>query len=267
MIPRVSRRVPSSGVAAFVFLLLTGACASARLGAPAPVAEQPAASVPFSFDADTFAFPNEIRSQHPGVPDLYANYCFVLARGLRQFASGARFDPSATKLDHAGYVTRVRRIVARAPWLPPLPVGERVVIPGYANLRDFSASEEPAVKEGLGPRFWTLVHWTNWRVTMPVTRAHQAEVAREIAQSLEHGDLTQLLVTNWPKPELNHTVVAFAYRDGTDGVDFSVWDPNDPGQPGIVTFDRADRRFKATRLFDTEPGVIRVFRMYYSWAL
>jgi hypothetical protein len=27
------------------------------------------------------------------------------------------------------------------------------------------------------------------------------------------------------------------------------------------------RRFYATRVFDTEPGVIRVFRMYYSWFL
>jgi hypothetical protein len=271
MIPRVCRRVPSSGVAVLAFLLLTGACASARFGAPVaetgPVAERAAGSVRFSFSTDTFAFGNQIRSQHPGVPGLYANYCFVMARGLRQFRSGARFDPAAPTLDHAGYVDRVRAIAARPPWLDPLPIAERVVIPGYANLRDFSAAQESAVKEGLGPRFWTLVHWTNWRVTMPVTRAHQAAVAREIVEALGHGDLTQLLVTNWPKPELNHTVVAFAYRDGAEGVEFSVWDPNDPSEPGVVTFDRTDRRFKATRLYDTEPGVIRVFRMYYSWVL
>ena len=74
----------------------------------------------------------------------------------------------------------------------------------------------------------------------------------------------QLLVTNWPKPELNHTVVAFASSDSATTIDFVVWDPNDPDAPGVVTFDRQARRFRATRLYDTEPGVIRIFRMYYS---
>jgi hypothetical protein len=271
MIPRVSRRVPAPGVAVLAFLLLAAACARAPVHAPVVetgrVPERASGSVPFSFATDTFAFANEIRSRHPGQPGLYANYCFVLARGLRQFAASARFEPSAPRLDHAGYVERVRAVATRSPWLDPLPADERVVIPGYANLREFSAAEESAVKEGLGPRFWTLVHWTNWRITMPVTRGHQATVAQEIVDDLRHRHLSQLLVTNWPKPELNHTVVAFAYRDGPGGVDLSVWDPNDPSEPGVITFDRADRRFRATRLFDTEPGVIRVFRMSYSWLL
>ena len=64
--------------------------------------------------ADTFAFPNEIRSRHPDdEPGLYANYCFVLARAIRQFAQFVRFDPAAPRLDHAGYVERVTQI-ARA---------------------------------------------------------------------------------------------------------------------------------------------------------
>jgi hypothetical protein len=74
-------------------------------------------------------------------------------------------------------------------------------------------------------------------------------------------------VTNWPKPELNHTVVAYAYGSGPAGVEFRVWDPNDPGQPGVVRFDRDRGQFWASRLHDTEPGVIRAFRMYYGWLL
>src|SRR5207253_9375527 len=76
--------------------------------------------------------------------------------------------------------------------------------------------------------------------------------------------LVQLLVTNWPRPELNHTVVAFESRDTGSTVDFVVWDPNDPDTPGIVTFDRHAGRFWATRGYDTEPRAIRVVRMYYS---
>ena len=120
------------------------------------------------------------------------------------------------------------------------------------------------MKEGLGGRFWTFVHWTNWRVTFPVSRAHQTHVLEAIRADLATGHLVQLLVTNWPTPELNHTVVAVAWRGTAHGVELTVWDPNDPAVPGLITFDVARGRFWATRVYDTRPGVIRVFRMYYS---
>jgi hypothetical protein len=255
----------SRWLAISVALLLT-ACASVP-AAPSAARPNGTSVTDFAFATDTFAFPNEIRARHPDRDDLYANYCFVLARALRQFYGFARFDPAAPRLTHAEYVERVRALAAHAPWEPPAPADARVVIPGYANLRDFSRAQETAVKEGLGGRFWTLVHWTNWRVTFPVTGGHQATVAREVMDELDAGHLVQLLVTNWPKPELNHTVVAFAYRPGAQGVEFVVWDPNDPAEPGIMTFDSEASRFRASRIYDTEPGPIRAFRMYYSWLL
>jgi hypothetical protein len=243
---------------------VTAACAAPAV-LPAPGGAGAARA--FAFERDTFAFPNEVRAHEPETAELYANYCFVLARAIRQFWSSARFDPVAPRLDAAGYVGRVREVAARPAWQAPLPEADRVVIPGYGSLREFSRAEAAAVKTGLGGRFWTLVHWTNWRVTMPVTRAHQERVAAEIAAELAAGRLVQLLVTNWPIPELNHTVVAFAYRDGAPGVLFSVWDPNDPHAPSTITFDREHRRFEATALPYTRPGPIRVFRMTYSWWL
>ena len=258
----VVRRLGLLGVA-----LLAAACAAAPLSRPVGHELGHAAISGFAFATDTFAFPNEIRARHPDDADLYANYCFVLARSLRQFFLNARFDGGAARVDHDEYVRRVRDVVTRPPWQEPLPPDERVVIPGYANLRDFSRAEEAAVKEGMGGRFWTLVHWTNWRVTFLVTRDHQSEVARETVEELAAGRLVQLLVTNWPKPELNHTVVAYGFRDTPSGVEFSVWDPNDPDAPGTVVYERAAERFWASRLYDTEPGPIRAFRMSYSWML
>ena len=85
--------------------------------------------------------------------------------------------------------------------------------------------------------------------------------------SLSVRSMVQLLVTNFPTWELNHSVVAYGYTVNGDGnVEFVVYDPNDPSAPGRITFDRAERRFVATRVFDTRPGPIRAFRMYY-WAL
>jgi hypothetical protein len=244
--------------------LLTGACATAET--QVPTADLVAAEVAgFEFATDTFAFPNEVRAHNPPGADLYANYCFVLARSLRQFFLFARFDPAGPRLASEDYVARVREVVERPPWGPALPADDRVVIPGYRSLREFSAAQEAAVKEGLGGRFWTLVHWTNWRVGFPMTAAQQERVARETVAELRAGRLVQMLVTNLPKVELNHTVVAFGYRRSTRGIEFAVWDPNEPGAAGVVLFDEARRRFWAERMFDTEPGVIRAFRMYYSW--
>lgn len=247
-----------------IVALATMACARPALREPVA----PTAAVrDFSFATDTFAFRNEIRARKPDVPDLYAHHCFVLARAIRQFHATARFDPAAPRLDHAGYVERVRMVAARSPWDAPLPPDARVVIPGYANLREFSRGEEAAVKTGLGGPFWTVVHWTLWRVTFPVTRGHQETVAEEIKRELASGRLVQLLVTNWPKPELNHGVIAFGYRETATGVEFTTWDPNDPDDPGTITFERAPRRFFATRVYATAPGPIRAFRMTYSWFL
>jgi hypothetical protein len=246
--------------------VLLAACATVPSSEHA--ARPDTATVPgFAFTPDTFAFANLIAARHPRGDDVYAHYCFVLARGLRQFFGFARFDPAAPRLSGAQYVELVRAVTSRPPWEPSLPRDERVVIPGYPNLREFSTGEEAALKEGLGSSLWTLVHWTNWRVTFPVTSSGQEAVATEIMEELAAGRLVQLLVTNLPRIELNHTVVAFEYRATDAGVEFGVWDPNEPEAPGVITFDRSQRRFYATRMFDTEPGPIRAFRMYYAWYL
>jgi hypothetical protein len=249
-------------VAALVVTFAT-ACASAPPARPLPPPDASLTVAGFSIARDTFAFRNDIAAKNPDRDDLYAHYCFVLARSARQFFQFARFDPAAPRLDHAAYVERVRRVVAYAPWGAALPADDRVVIPGYPSLRAFSRAEESAVKEGLGGRLWTWVHWTNWRVALPVGHAHQMRVLDEIRRELAAGRLVQLLVTNWPIPELNHTVVAFASRPNGSTTELTIWDPNEPEGPGTITFDPS-RGFWATRLYETRPGPIRVFRMYYS---
>ena len=248
---------------ALVVSAVLAGCASV---APLDTAVQHAVPPPtLRFGSDTFAFPNESRSKNQGKPDLYANYCFVMARAVSQFLRFARFEPAEPRLAAEDYAERVRQVTARAPWEPSLPPAERVAIPGYASLYELSRDQEAAVKDGLGGRFWTLVHWTNWRVVFPMPGWQQEQVARESLAELQEGRPVQLLVTNFPVPELNHTVVAYEYRPADAGdVDFVVYDPNDPYAPGIITWSRAQRSFLAARLFDTEPGAIRAFRMYYG---
>jgi len=244
---------------------LLGGCASV---APLETLVVPAPPPPIiHFGVDTFAFPNESRSKNRDKPDLYANYCFVMARAVIQFHRFARFEPAAPALRPEEYTELVRQVTDHAPWDDPLPPEQQVVIPGYASLYDLSKEQEAAVKAGLPGRFWTLVHWTNWRVVFPFPAWQQERVARETMAELQAGHLVQFLVTNFPEWELNHTVVAYDYRIGENGaVEFLVYDPNDPYVPGLIDFDRRDRHFVATRLFDTTQGGIRAFRMYY-WPL
>jgi hypothetical protein len=253
--------IPKPRWTLLVLAALATACTTAQ---PVPI---PASAGPpsFAFGPDTFAFRNEIRERHPDAPPgIYANYCFVLGKGVRQFFQNARFDPEAPRVSHAEYAALVRAIAARAPWQGALPDAERTVIPGYPNLRAFSASEEAAVKEGVGGPVGTWFHWTNWRIALPLMKGHQAAIADDVAHELAAGRLAQLLVTNWPTPELTHTVVAYRFDDRRDRIEFTVWDPNDTDEPGTITFDRVAQRFWATRVYATRPGTIQVFRMYYS---
>ncbi len=258
------RRLPAGRLRLFLVaaLLVASGCASV---APLEMAiREPIAAPVLRFGEDTFAFPNEVRSLNPGQYDLYANYCFVMTRGVVQFLKFARFDPDRAKLPREAYAALVRRVAAHSPWEEALPPEERVVIPGYRNLHELSHGEEVAVKAGLGSRFWTLVHWTLWRVTFPVSGGGQEGVAAQVMAELRAGRPVQLLVTNWPIPELNHGVVAYAYRITDGAVEFSVYDPNEPAWPGVISFQREPRRFWASQLFDTKPGPIRAFRMNYS---
>ena len=228
-------------------------------------APRPTSGAALRFGVDTLAFRNDIRWKNPGKTDMYANYCFVMARAVTQFYRFARFAPDLPRVEPAVYTSLVSEVVARAPWEDPLPPADRIVIPGYASLHELSAAQEAAVKAGLGGPFWTFVHWTNWRVVFPVTGEQQERVARETLAELDAGRMVQLLVTNLPKVELNHTVIAYDYRNYEGRfIEFIVYDPNEPEEPGWVAFDRAERSFFASGVYDTEPGEIRAFRMYYS---
>ncbi len=150
MSSKIDSIVISSGARVSIAVaLLTAGCVSApaldtvlRVAAPPPA---------IRFGVDTLAFRNESRSKNRGKPDLYANWCFVMVRAVIQFHRFARFDPSAPRLSPDEYVERVRRVHARAPWRPPLPPDDRIVIPGYASLYDFSPANSTSEPSGSAP--------------------------------------------------------------------------------------------------------------------
>jgi hypothetical protein len=229
------------------------------------LALQPSPGPVLGFGVDTFAFRNDSRIHHRGKPDIYCNRCFLMARAVGQFRRFARFAPDAPRLTPEAYAARVWQVIRRGAWRAPLPAARRVIIPGYPSLHAFTGAEEAAVKAGLRGRLWTLVHPTNWRMTFPSLPGQQARVARVTVAELRAGRPVQLFLTDFPRIEMNHSVLAFDYRaSGSETVDFVVYDPNDPSGPGIVRFDARDERFHPAPLCGVSVPRFRAFRQYYS---
>src|SRR5205814_6648201 len=104
---------------------------------------------PLHFDKDTVGFANmtvfeyqngvaHVRRGESAKQKRYTRRCFVLCRTTMQFKKFARFDPDAPPLDDGDLAKRIRQVTRRAAWRAPLPDDQRVVFPGYANLRQLS---------------------------------------------------------------------------------------------------------------------------------
>lgn len=243
--------------------LLVGACAVAPVGPPGPHG----ASVPRAFDLwrDAFAFPNLVRAEHPERPGLFANYCLVMVRAANQFFRFARFEPQAAPLAPEAYGALVRRVLAVPPWTPPWPPEQRLVVPGYPDLRRFSAAQEAVIKAAFGSNLPTLLHWRNWRVVWRPPAWHQARLADTLRDELGAGRPVALLITNFPEPDvLNHAVLVYGVRDGAPLDTFLAYDPNDPENPLELVFERQSGRFWVGPLTYGPPGPIRAFRIFAS---
>jgi hypothetical protein len=257
----VRRRPPGVGLIAG---LLLAACASA----PAP-ARVGAAPDEFRFDRDTFAFANLVRAQRPGWNDGFANYCLLMARAASQFHRFARFAPDQPAASPADYDGLVHQVLARTPWDAPAVEAERVVIPGYAGLREFSAAHETLLKGTFGSNVLSMMHWRTWRVGVAFSPEHQENLARDLIAEIREGRPAPIMITNFPHEDLlNHAVLVYGRRPGASpgegGIEFLTYDPNDPGTPLALYYDDASRAFWVGPLTYSPPGRVRAFRLYTS---
>jgi hypothetical protein len=253
-------------LAAAVSILLTACAAS-----PAPAAGSAPPRVKFEAPRDTFAFANLVRAERPGRNDAFANYCIVMSRGANQFFRFARFVPAARPVSPEEYTRLTLEVLSRPAWEPPASEDRRVVIPGYPDLHTLSAAQEAAVKSAFDSNILSMIHWRNWRVIVAFSPEHQEGVARELLAEMDAARPAALMITNYPDEDLiNHVVLVFDYRvrrdasGGPAGIEFIAYDPNDPGSPLEIHFDRATRAFWVPPLTYGPPGRIRAFRLYTS---
>jgi hypothetical protein len=77
----------------------------------------------------------------------YTSRCFVMSRAVIQFRKFARFDPRGTPLDDRALAERIRTITHHPAWQEALPMDQRIVLPGYPNLRAMSRTRARVLQE------------------------------------------------------------------------------------------------------------------------
>jgi hypothetical protein len=251
---------------AFVCLLMVG-CATSQ---------PPANPRAFNFQKDTLAFANQLvweyhyddngkwvsHARHPE-PD-YSHHCFVVARSAVQFFEQARFDPSLPVADAGTYRHLIHRVVATPP-ARVTPDAEKIVIPGYANLHEFSEAQTPLLKAQCGGAWQSYTQHGHWRMIMPMSRHHQEKMAAQLIADLRLNRPPVVHLVRFPHITINHAVVLFHATENDKSILFDTYDPNNPETPTVLTYDKATRTFTFPANDYYPGGRVDVYEVYRNW--
>ncbi len=231
----------------------------------------------FDFDRDRFAFANELVWEyqfdattgkmnfrpHDPKPE-YTHRCFVLARVARQFLYHARFDAQQKLADESTYRRLIHRVLARSPRVPSA-ANDQVVIPGFANLREFSTMQEKLLKAECGGAWRSYVLRSHWRMVFPISREHQERTAEGLLVALAGNVLPIIHLVNFPSLTINHGMMIFAALETARGHEFLALDPNDHEQPARLSYNRASRTFSLPANRYWAGGDLNIIQIYQSW--
>lgn len=235
-----------------------------------PTQRQP--SPAFSFERDTFAFPNELYWEYRidpvtkvtttvknDPPPTYAHHCFVVVRAAKQFLLHAKFDPSAERLNDTAYARLTRELMRRS---PEIGSSNKVLIPGFANLREFTAAKKELVQANCGGAWQSYVQRGNWRMVFPFWRSHQEREAKKLVNRI--GSLPIVHIVLFPRISINHGIMLFDAIDSEDRVEFRGYDPNIVDRPVSLFFDKATRTFNFPANHYWAGGFVNVYQIYYG---
>ena len=231
----------------------------------------------FDFDRDTFAFANETRWRYevdsatgrqvatPRVPAPdYTLHCYVLARSAKQFWLHARFEPERPAPDDLTCRELIRAVVSRSAQRTSEPEA-KVIVPGYAGLREFSAARETLLKAECGGTWQSYFQRGNWRMVLPFTRRHQEVEAGRLRATVNQGGVAVVHVAHFPQLTINHALLLFGAREAAGAIEFRAYDPNVPEREVPLKFDHATRKFMLPPLHYFVGGRVDAYEIYRGW--
>src|SRR6184192_1629632 len=251
------------------------------LGAFAAVAFARAdgAASDFRFDRDTFAFANQtvfeyheghasLRKASATKRDAYNRHCFVMCRTAAQFKKFARFEPRSTPLDDASLAARIRAVTRQAAWTEPLPENQRIVFPGYKDLKEMSEAHRGLVQLSIGHGWPSYFRISNVRMIFQGGAGYQEQTHARLNAALARGELFVAFLTTYPRLSINHSVLVYKRNpvSQNDGIErYLVYDPNHPEAPRELTWSSRDRAFAYQKDWDFIGGSVRVYQIYGKW--
>jgi hypothetical protein len=256
--------------AVFSWLSVFVAVASARPSATTPA---------FHFDQDTFSFANQtVFEYREGIPyarkkskekaDRYNRRCFVLCRTATQFYKFARFDPSGAPLDDKALAARIRSVARRQAWARPLPEDQRIVFPGYANLREMSKAHGKLLRANIGLGWTVYLRPSNGRIVLLQDRGYQEQIHAKLNEYLARGDLFVGYLSTFPRITVNHAILIYKRKSSSpdSGIErYAAYDPNHPEAPRELTWSGKTRSFAYQKDVDFVGGFVRVYQVYGNW--
>jgi hypothetical protein len=232
----------------------------------------------FRFDRDTLAFQNAtVLKYKDGVPFLrakstsddpanqYTRRCFVMTRTAMQFHKFARFDRRGAPLDDKTLAARIRLVTRRQAWVVPLPENQRIIFPGYANLREMSKARTQVFQENIGSGFITYFRPGNGRMFFEHSRKYQERTHASLDGALSRGDLFVGYLSTYPKLSINHAVLVYARNKSVPEDDlehYLAYDPNHAEAPRELTWSPRERAFGYQKDIDFIGGFVRVYQSY-----
>ncbi len=188
-----------------------------------------------------------------------------MTRTVMQFRKFARFDPAGMPLDDNQLGARIRAVSRHFAWQEPLPENERIVFPGYANLRQMSKACAEVFKENIGSGFITYFRPSNGRMFFQHSRKYQDRTHANLDAALSRGDLFVGYLSTYPKLSINHALLVYArekLRPGDELEHYLVYDPNHAEAPRQLTWSPRERAFSYQKDIDFIGGFVRVYRAY-----
>lgn len=240
------------------------------------VARAAATSSEFRFDRDTFAFANQtvfeyheghasLRKSSSTKRDAYNRHCFVMSRTAVQFKKFARFEPRSAPLDDASLAARIRDLTRQPTWTEPLPDNQRIVFPGYKDLKDMSKARRELVQLNIGHGWPSYFRISNVRMMFEDGASYQERTHRQLNATLGRGELFVAFLTTYPRFSINHSVLIYKLKSSSPnpGVDhYLVYDPNHPEAPRNLSWSTRDRSFSYEKDWDFVGGPVRVYQVY-----
>jgi len=233
----------------------------------------------FRFDRDTFAFANQtVFEYHEGHAslrktskvkrDAYNRHCFVMCRTAMQFKKFARFDPHAARLDDATLATRIRAVTHRAAWRDALPRDQRIVFPGYKDLREMSKAQWELVQRNIGHGWPSYFRISNVRMMFQDGPGYQEKTHAQLNAALSRGSVFVGFLTTYPRLSINHSVLIYKRESSSPNPEverYLVYDPNHPESPRELTWSSQPRSFSYQKDWDFIGGNVRVYQVYAKW--